>query len=76
MFVLTKSDIQHQKSEICCIIEDFGNAYMVLLNKLQEFKGEFSVKSVERERVEVFQKCFLYGSTLVYVFEIHNYSPA
>lgn len=78
MFVLTKYDIQEQKSEVCCVIDNangFMEAYEVILNKLTAYKEDYSVKNVEKGRVEVFKKGYLYGSYLCYIFEIHTLTP-
>ena len=76
MFIITKFVISDLKSTVCGVVENsdgFMKGYEILLNSIQEYNDEYSVKHVDKNRIEVFKKGVLYGSTLMYIFEIHTH---
>jgi hypothetical protein len=76
MFIVTKIVVSDQKSTVCGVVdndEGFMKGYEILLNSINEYDESFSVKHVDKNRIEVFKKGVIYGSTLMYVFEIHTH---
>jgi hypothetical protein len=76
MFIITKFSVLDLKPTVCGVVENgegFMKGYEILLNSIEEYKDEFSVKHVDKTRIEVFKKGVVYGSTLMYIFEIHTH---
>jgi hypothetical protein len=75
MFIVTKFIVPDLKPVICGVVdkEGFLKGYEILLKCIKDFNDEYSVKHISDNRVEVYKKGYLYGSTLFYIFEIHPF---